>query len=86
MISLNLQRFGGRGGGSGAIPAFYQNRLASIDASIQHHKIVASLAGSRNATVRKKAQAAQRSIERLRKEYAAVEKAGRAAGKSGPKF
>ena len=86
MISLDLLRFCGRGGGSGAIPAFFQNRLASIDASIQKNKILASLAGSGNASVRKKAQAAQKRIERLRKEYAAVEKAGKAAGKSWAKF
>lgn len=67
---------GGRGATS-SINQFYQNRLNSIDSEIKQKQRLASLSNSTSATVRKKANNAIRSIERLEKEYNEIEKQAR---------
>lgn len=67
---------GGRGATS-SINQFYQNRLNSIDSEIKQKQRLASLSNSTSATVRKKANNAIRSIERLEKEYNEIERQAR---------
>lgn len=67
---------GGRGATS-SINQFYQNRLNSIDSEIKQKQRLASLSNSTSATVRKKANNAIRSIERLEKQYNEIEKQAR---------
>lgn len=67
---------GGRGTTS-SISQFYQNRLNSIDNEIKQKQRLASLSNSTSATVRKKANNAIRSIERLEKEYNEIERQAR---------
>ena len=67
---------GGRGATS-SINQFYQNRLNSIDSEIKQKQRLASLSNSTSATVRKKANNAIRSIERLEKQYNEVERQAR---------
>lgn len=67
---------GGRGATS-SINQFYQNRLNSIDSEIKQKQRLASLSNSTSVTVRKKANNAIRSIERLEKEYNEIERQAR---------
>lgn len=67
---------GGRGATS-SINQFYQNRLNSIDSEIKQKQRLASLSNSTSATVRKKANNAIRSIERLEKQYNEIERQAR---------
>lgn len=67
---------GGRGATS-SINQFYQNRLNSIDSEIKQKQRLASLSNSTSATVRKKANNAMRSIERLEKQYNEIERQAR---------
>lgn len=67
---------GGRGATS-SISQFYQSRLNSIDSEIKQKQRLASLSNSTSATVRKKANNAIRSIERLEKQYNEIERQAR---------
>ena len=87
MFEIDLQLFGGRGAsGIGGYSEYYQNRLRSISEAIREKEKTAKLADSRWASIRKEAASAQKSVDRLRRQYAQVEAAAKRDRRGGGPF